>query len=67
MPKAIAHRLVIFLLKDTLAAPEDALVKSTTTHQRVSCGGVTGDLYYRQAVPHAPSWAKFFAWQATPP
>lgn len=54
------HRLSIFLLKDTLADPAEAVVKAGLQHAQVGCGAATGELYYRQTPLHPPGWHKFF-------
>lgn len=61
MPKKdFTHRLAIFLLKDSLASPEEAIDKTQAQHESVWCGAVPSQLYYKQANPHPPAWAKFF-------
>ncbi len=59
--KDSTHRLAIFLLKDSLNLPEDAVDRQQTTHESVLCGNVPAQLYYKQANPHPPAWSKFFA------
>ena len=62
MPKKEStHRLAIFLLKEGLASPEDAVDKAQAQRESVWCGSVPAHLYYKQANPHPPAWAKFFA------
>jgi uncharacterized protein (TIGR04141 family) len=61
MPKDLTHRLAIFLLKESLASPHDAVVKTNAQQETVSCGTVNATLYYTQANTHPPTWAKFFA------
>lgn len=60
MPKDLTHRLAIFLLKDSLASPDHAVDKTNAQREAVSCGTTAAILYYKQAYPHPPGWAKFF-------
>lgn len=60
MPKDRTHRLTIFLLKESLASPDDAVDKTGVKEEAVSCGGVAATLFYRQANAHPPGWSSFF-------
>src|ERR1043165_1798101 len=60
MPKDRTYRLAIFLLKEGLASPDHAVDATNAQRELVSCGTTAATLYYKQAHPQPPRWAKFF-------
>jgi uncharacterized protein (TIGR04141 family) len=60
MSKKRSHRLAIYLLKESLASPEQAVDAAGATRHELVLGGVAAILFCKQAPPRRPNWSGFF-------